>query len=129
GWDAFTSVLAGIATGIGAAVPFLLTLGVPALVAVLWLLRRRKRKPATQSGFPLTLGNDWRNGSGEGESRSSSRSARSAEVRSRRPRRRKRKPAAQSGVPLALGNDWRSGSREGASRSSSRSARSAEVRP
>lgn len=44
GWDAFVTVLAGGATAIGAAAPFLLAFGVPA-VALIWLLRRRRPRP------------------------------------------------------------------------------------
>lgn len=41
GWNAFTTALAAGMTALGAAAPFLLTLGIPALI-VLWVLRRRR---------------------------------------------------------------------------------------
>lgn len=41
GWNAFTTALAAGMTALGAAAPFLLTLGIPALIA-LWVLRRRR---------------------------------------------------------------------------------------
>lgn len=41
GWNAFTKALAGGMTALGAAAPFLLTLGVPGLV-LWWVLRRRR---------------------------------------------------------------------------------------
>lgn len=44
GWDAFVTVLAGGATALGAAAPFLLAFGIPA-VALIWLLRRRRPRP------------------------------------------------------------------------------------
>lgn len=45
GWDAFVKVLSGLALAAGAAAPFVLVFGLPAL-ALLWAWRRRKRKPA-----------------------------------------------------------------------------------
>lgn len=48
GWSAFTTGMAAVATGLGAFAPFLLV-GVPALV-LLWLWRRRRRKPAEAAG-------------------------------------------------------------------------------
>lgn len=44
GWDAFVTVLAAGATALGAAAPFLLAFGIPA-VALIWLLRRRRPRP------------------------------------------------------------------------------------
>lgn len=44
GWDAFVTVLTGLATAVGAAAPFLLVFGLPAL-GVLWAWRRRRHKP------------------------------------------------------------------------------------
>lgn len=41
GWNAFTKALAAGMTALGAAAPFLVTLGIPALIA-LWVLRRRR---------------------------------------------------------------------------------------
>lgn len=44
GWQAFTAMLGSVSVGIGAATPFLLAVGVPA-VALGWLLRRRRSRP------------------------------------------------------------------------------------
>lgn len=44
GWQAFTAMLGSVSEGIGAATPFLLAVGLPA-VAVGWLLRRRRSRP------------------------------------------------------------------------------------
>jgi len=49
GWDAFTTMLAAVATGIGAAAPFVLVLALPGVAVVLWLRRRRNRNLATES--------------------------------------------------------------------------------
>lgn len=46
GWDAFTGSLRVLATALGAVLPFLVALGVPAAVAVWWARRRRARRPA-----------------------------------------------------------------------------------
>jgi hypothetical protein len=49
GWNAFTKALAAGMTALGAAAPFLLTLGIPALI-VLWVLRRRRpARPVQES--------------------------------------------------------------------------------
>lgn len=44
GWQAFTAMLGSVSEGIGAATPFLLAVGLPA-VALGWLLRRRRSRP------------------------------------------------------------------------------------
>jgi hypothetical protein len=44
GWSAFTTTANALLTMVGALLPFLLAIGVPALAAV-WLTRRLRRRP------------------------------------------------------------------------------------
>lgn len=53
GWHAFTTMLGSLSEGIGAATPFLLAVGVPA-VALGWLLRRRRARPIPAEDAPGT---------------------------------------------------------------------------
>lgn len=56
GWSAFTSVLGGAAHGIGAAMPFVLAIGVPLGTVGWWLRRRRAGRGSPQEPAPAEVG-------------------------------------------------------------------------